>query len=414
MSSCDRASRTLSEPDATETAISVWRTVTALTPPAPTATPVPPTLVLEPVWPDELVDSALYIVDSQTGGITLISGRTRLDKWLPDGRMVVTSDTDENPATYLIDPTGDLPPGLLSGTSQVEVSPDGHLAVSWGATIAGVELVLLDRPGSRISLNVPGVVQSAAWSPDGARVIIGTIRGLSTESSIFLVRPGDPNQLRYAGEAAVYAWSPSGNHVALAGRQGINVFDVTSGETRPLSLPPSLSGTLNNLPPSQWFPPPLAWSPDSRFLALSEGETTFVFPLDREAGVQMTGVRFRAWIPGTDDIVLPGPVCVEQERLIVVSAGGQISLTLAGRPVGNALPSPDGDSLAFMTVDPSFQKEQLKVLDLRDGSERLLFTGIGDILQWSADGKSITFAGAAAVGFCPGVGRGEFDIRPLQ
>jgi WD40 repeat protein len=356
-------------------------------------------------------------VDSQTGTITLISSNTWLQKWLLDGRMVVTGGAAGNSNTYLIRLDRPAPPQELSSVPLIAISPDGRFAATWGVTFPQPRNVILfpiDDPDAQTTFNIPGDVQSVDWSTDGEWLAVASLLGLGTEASIFVGMVGDPDDFHDLGSAGLYAWSPHGDQIALANRQGISIFDATSGSLRSLSLPASLSPMLESLHPSQWFPPSLAWSSDSQFLALIVNGSTVVLPVNGEGGIQMVGARFYAWIPGIDSLVVSGPVCVPQERLMIVTADGGIEKTFDDRPSGNPLLSSDGNSLAFVAVDLSSQKGQVKIADLQNGTEHLLFAGAGQIIQWSADGKSIAFSGSTMGPFCPGRDDGKLEISPLQ
>src|SRR6266568_5156707 len=205
----------------------------------------------------------------------------------------------------------------------------------------------------------PGDQESAAWSPNGRRLVFG-VAGISlgladadgTHKTVLTQRPG-----------FVYwpSWSPHGNRIVYAGKPG-----QYQHKTQLYVIHPDRSGfrKLTDDPHGAFTP---AWSPDGRWIAYGGRGISLVRP------------------------------------------GGSLnrSLTHHRRDVSPSW-SPDGRRLAFTRIFEGGVRTDVFVVD-RDGSglTRLTRDGKSSWPVWSPDGSLIAFGR-----FSNGGGNGVFTMRP--
>jgi WD40 repeat protein len=415
--SCGHGGGRLSDADATLAAIPAFETAWAQKTPEPTPTPVPPLVAITLASPDEITGSALYVMDLRSREIMQISGRVSLEALLSDGRMLVFGGEDANPGTYLLDPGDNAAPKRLWDYS-VNASPDGRYVAVFtqdAPLSSAITMFPIDNPDELHISHVAGEVESLSWSADSQWLAMATIRDLSPNVSLLVARERDLSDLRDLGNGKAFAWSPSGTQIALVDSQSVTVFDLASGKVRQRPLPAALSERVG--PPNVWvhFPPVLALSADSEYLALSFGESVDVLPIDGEGGVEMTGVRLRGWLADGPTLAVSGPVCTKAERLMFVSVDGVVERTFDDRHIGGALPSPDGLELAaaFLTEASG----SLEIVDAAGANVVLLSTSREDSMPiaWSSDGSRLAFGPGGDSFVChQDYTPGELDIHPIQ
>ena len=424
--SCGRPGQPTSDEDATRAAIPAWETMTALTPspiPHPTPTPVPPLVAITLASPDEITGSALYVMDLRSKEIMQISGRVSLEAWLPDGRMIVGGG-DVEPRSYLIDPSTNVSPKLLPDWPLV-VSPDGRLIVAIRENFPSSNIAMFptDEPDATSTTTYPGQVESIAWSADSAWLAIKVIHVFSG-SEVLVAALADLNSWRKLGDAEAFAWSPSGARIALASENEITLFDLNSGEVRGRALPPSLlaSTTWQNL----WHgePPSASLSPDSRYLAISDGFNTDVIATDSTGGAEMKSAHFQGWLADGPVLAVSGPMCSKAMRLMLVSPDGIIERTFDDERARVALPSPGGLRLAVEFASDA--ATALKIIDASGDEQSLLSISRGvppltagyaslSPIAWSADGRKLAFGVGGNFPVChQDYTPGELDIHPIQ
>jgi Tol biopolymer transport system component len=100
-----------------------------------------------------------------------------------------------------------------------------------------------------------------AWSPNGDEIAFVTspVSGtFKTEIYKMNIRTLGLTRLTHDGGASTATWSPDGAHIAFFGSAGLSVMDPDGGNIR------NLSASMQLLP---W----IAWSPDSRRIAVQSG-----------------------------------------------------------------------------------------------------------------------------------------------
>ena len=176
--------------------------------------------------------------------------------WCPDGSSLAATGERGVTRIWDIGPESALGPGQVkAGWAQADVSPDG----------TRIAVVRKNDPHVRISdaatgevlqtLEAPGAVRKARWSPDGRRVACS---GWGFALAVWDAKTGEPALPAVGKEGARYwslAWSPAGDWVATGDDLGrICVWDPSSGR-KPLKI--SCGAEV-------WD---LAWSPDGRQIA---------------------------------------------------------------------------------------------------------------------------------------------------
>jgi dipeptidyl aminopeptidase/acylaminoacyl peptidase len=211
------------------------------------------------------------------------------------------------------------------------------------------------------------LASAGAWSPDGQRLAVATVRSGRPVLAIFNVDSGDITQeirLDERGEIFQPAWSPDGRHIAFAAQIGgltdLYMYDLDSGRRQQLTHDP-----FADLQP--------AWSPDSRHLA---------FVTDRFTS-HLDTLDFGAFTIAQMDIET-----------------GAITRLETGTS-GNALDpqwTPDGASLLFLS-DATGRPEMYRLDVARGTSERLTneTTGVAGITPLSPAISVAASSGRAAL-----------------
>lgn len=248
-------------------------------------------------------------------------------------------------------------------------SPDGETILVVSDRSGTSKIWLMDREGAgarRLLPDADEAERDAAWGPDGDRVAF--VRSRDDGGTDVWTVGVDGSDLRRVttdpGSERSPVWSPDGGSIAFmsgrAGHQDIWLADVASGEVRQL--------TRSTNPPDEfrWFP---SWSPDgSRIAYVSNRSSTF-----------------------DDDLWIAD-----------VRTGTSEKLTSHVQVVSNPVWSPDGDHLAFNTVDRHglwyHEMSDIHVLDMPDRTLRKLEMEVwvsdrfsGYEMAWSPDGESLFF-----------------------
>ena len=250
-------------------------------------------------------------------------------------------------------PSGRAVTARLSGTSAEAPGRARQRRLTWLAAAAAVVLAVAGaafwnfrptttepprEPMRPVPLtSYPGYEGSGSFSPDGNLVAFGWTGGNSDNFDIYVkvVGPGPPLRLTtHPDQDSVPVWSPDGRWIAfLRGR-------AEAGEKMGLYLISPLGGTERKLaetrvPFTYSLGPCLAWSPDSRWLAVCD------------------------WAEDS-----PGPLSV---FLLSVDSGERRRLTWPPEDsrIGDVMPafSPDGRMLAFSRYSSGL-KADLYLLDL--------------------------------------------------
>jgi Tol biopolymer transport system component len=184
-----------------------------------------------------------------------------------------------------------------------------------------------------------------SWSPDGTRLVAA--RGMTTLPSRIVVLDGDGTELANLGIGAGPTWSPDGARLAWIGDDGLI---VTDDELAPTTV--DIGGLSNGAP---------FWSPD--------------------------GTRF-ALVASED----PGAIDAPVSLFVVPATGGEaVRLTEPGYLSGITW-SPDGSTIAYVTVDLSGVSPSRAFMVPADGGEpQALLDGAAVLLPpiWSPAGDSV-------------------------
>jgi len=194
----------------------------------------------------------IYVMNPDGTGVrqvTDMAGNENDPAWSPDGSKIA----------FHHDPGG------------LAINEDtGHPVQAFSRT--SVHVVNADGSGLAALVDVKGYVGRPAWSPDGSRIV------LQIDGDVYVVEPGGSSLTRIhdgGQETNGLAWTPDGVRIVFAdeGPDGTTLFTMRSDGTdaRPL---------LNRLP-SSWLAPVPTFSPDGRWIVVTDDwETGQVDPGD--------------------------------------------------------------------------------------------------------------------------------------
>jgi serine/threonine protein kinase len=204
-------------------------------------------------------------------------------------------------------------------------------------------------------------------SPDGkqAAFLWRTENNQPIDLYLQLVSGGNPLRLPDAHPAGKPAWSPDGSRLAFIRNDGgLYVMPALGGPPQRVSIS---SGATPSGATTGATTGGLAWSPSGAFFVFA-GPGQGLFAVSAEGG--------------------------EAHQLTKPSAGGDDSPSI----------SPDSGALAFVRSTSTFNSAVLVLPMNRDGtaagSAKQITAGVWDIgmLDWTADGREIMFAGSAGSG----------------
>jgi Tol biopolymer transport system component len=217
--------------------------------------------------------SQLWVMRADgTGQRALTQGET--PAWSPDGRRIAYS-RDRNVGAsdiFVIRSRGGGRLRLTSGKYKYEYqhspvwSPDGRRIAFQGYDDGSywISVVDADRSGERQLTSLPLADTGPAWSPDGRTITFITIGG------VYVMRPDGGGRrvlARMTGASWRVAWSPDGRRIAVVSDDALWVMSADG--TRPRKL---VDGPFDDpFNPLHGWSSDLAWSPDSRMIAFSQG-----------------------------------------------------------------------------------------------------------------------------------------------
>jgi WD40 repeat protein/serine/threonine protein kinase len=315
----------------------------------------------------------------------------------PDGQQIVTGSADQTARIW--EPAGAVGPLTLKGHSNdvfsVSFSPNGQRIVtaSWDGTVRvwdgtrGKELLSLTNHGIEIpsavtTLYIAGHsarVYSAAYSPDGQRIVTGSSHGTA---KVWEAASG-LELLTLTGHIdwiLSVAFSPDGQHIATASvDQTAKVWDVTRGTNL---------FTLNG----HVIVTSVAFSPDGRRIVTGNNDGTAKV-WDAASGLELVTLK------GHNESIWPVAFSPDGQRIVTGnidntanvwdSANGTNLLTLRGhndRVLGVAF-SPDGRRIVTGSDDGT-----AKVWEAASGQELLTLKGHSagvTSVAFSPDGQRI-------------------------
>jgi len=260
--------------------------------------------------------------------------------WSADGKQVVAS-TELGTLSWDLESNRTITTSQNAGLTGIW-SPDGkRLATQGGAvgTTSGDIVIWEGVSTTVLSSDVPGQEAGAydfAWSPDGKKIAAGSLKGTVPIWDI-----ASKTAVRLSGHTgAVFkvAWSPDGKYVASYSGDGtVRIWDVTNGQPVQV-LPVSGQG--------------LAWSPDSRQLAVSlRGPMTI---WDVATGQLVTTIDSRnrmtdmRWSPDGAYLVTNGFDVIDAQRRQVL--GRLVDLDKQSLSASSLAWSPDGKQVAIGAI----------------------------------------------------------------
>lgn len=253
---------------------------------------------------------------------------------------------------------------------------------------SGDWLYIMNADGSNVWALAPSVpshlhaaVQPVVWSPDGSRLALvglGSVEG-SSYLTLYTVKPdgsavvriGDFSNYRFGhlysdsnySTSSQMAWSPDGSRLAFVG-----VETNTEGDKRygGYIVQPDGSG-LTEVTPSGYGAAEIAWSPDSAWLALTNGQDVSVARPDGSGMRQVASGQGGplVWTPDGEELLIGG-----LQYAVRPDGSGLREWVSGGVPeVAQTAWSPDGSRLAVLTVG----QYGLRLYTLaRDGTDRRL------------------------------------------
>ena len=237
----------------------------------------------------------IYVMNEDGTGQTLIAETTQGSHltWSPDGTMLAFDDVG---AIYVVssDGTGERRLSTGPGRDQTPAwSPDGRkIAVrSLEGMTGGITVIDVDDGGRR-RLTDNMMDGMPAWSPDG------TMIAFSRNTDIHLIRVDGSSLRRFTsleGYEDAPTWSPDGRQIAFRHNSTISVADVDGGRARQLASPggtgmvdPQGRGA-NKLAVGRGDPNGPRWSPDGTKLVYAlwqSGESCSVWVMSADGGEQ--------------------------------------------------------------------------------------------------------------------------------
>jgi Tol biopolymer transport system component len=286
--------------------------------------------------------------------------KTELDRWWQNGRHRLEADADAE--ADFVEPRTGWPAGWVVGLAIAALAL-GSLAWLY---LSRPKPERRSRPMPLTAL--PGRERAPALSWDGRQVAFvwdGGNAAAPAQLYVKLVGLGDPLQLT-RGPASVEdpAWSPDGSEVAFLRRNGEGGRDVV--------VSPALGGPERKLGTTRCSQNGLSWSPDGTLLVLPDKLSP------REP----------------DGLFLLSTATGEKRRLTSAPRAAA-----AARGDSGPSFSPDGRTVAFLRRE-AFAGPDIYLVSVGEGQGEEPRRLVGDFrwissVDWSADGRSLVFAGGA-------------------
>lgn len=236
----------------------------------------------------------------------------------PGGRSILFNRTvDDKSVLFAADLTGAnavqlTPPEMSAPFKLAAFSPDGRTISFSKLTFCGFRcnqyaLYLVSRDGTDLRM-IDASGYAPSWAPDGGRLAFTSPRGLqvfdltSGESKVIAPRAGGP------------VWAPRGERIAypaVIGGYGVGCFVNADGSKRRCTHGHSLT----------WF----VWSRDAKRIAFKQANP-------RRLGIVDSGVRHLRLLGYRGRYARPAAWSPDGRRLLYESSGQLIRLSLGRRP----------------------------------------------------------------------------------
>lgn len=325
--------------------------------------------------------------------------------WSPDGRILADAGVEK--LEFHDAASGAVLKTIAASVQAIAWSPDSHTLAS-GCLDGTLQIWRADdgTPMRTIAPNLSSVA-AVAWSPDGATLASG---GSDHDVKLWEVRSGTlvRSLAGHSRRVLGLAWNRGGKILAsVSSDQTIRLWDGATFSllhTLPVSANPN--GDLPYDEPDR-RPPPMAWSPDGRLLAVSEGGladtevrlwNAITGKLER-AIHNGSGIYSLAWSPDGKTVAVGQDGGVKLWRADGTDSAEAVASLYTGVPVGMVTYRPDGKILVADTmgtdVDPqlleTWQVDPVPVPDAQPqciGPDPLLV----DTAQWGPDGRTLALA----------------------
>ncbi|HZM69647.1 MAG TPA: protein kinase [Candidatus Cryosericum sp.] len=353
--------------------------------------------------------------------LTDVPGEEITPSLSPDGKFVAyASRATGNMDIYVLRVGGSNPVNLTSASTvndtEPAFSPDGSKIAFRSERDGGGIFVMGATGESVVRVHTGGY--RPAWSPDGARLVVGTgdfnvPSARPSRSQLWVVEVASGKAAKiFDGDAVQPAWSPSGGRIAYWGIPPASgqrdVWTIPAGGGTPVAVTQDAS--------IDWNP---AWAPDGRHLYFSSerggsmnlwrvaiDEATGATHGDPEAVTIGVGAEIHSASLSGDGrhLVAVGSVLFQSLRRASLDlahlrvAVDPVVLQRSSNPMLWVDASPDGRSVVYSTVAaggrPGLTREEI-VVSAVDGSFRRSVAASDSrnrIPRWSPKGDRISFA----------------------
>lgn len=279
-------------------------------------------------------------------------------------------------------------------------SEERRIIFQWGRDDPSGEIYTINPDGKeplRLTFNpastlaaFPPTDSHPIWSPDGKKIAFMSMRDNDNGVDVYVLNADGKQQKRLTHSGVIsseaLAWSPDSKKLALVESGALTLFDVSSG---------SSSKILNDIPST------ITWAPDGKKILLggflnginntmwlinSDGSDMRKFPSETVFG------REPNWSPDGKRIVFTKTGRNEKgehivQGLFLINSDGTKLISLASARTRYPVWSPDNQRIAFL-------KEGKVALINPDGSKlKILFDNDydNDSLTWSPDSKKLAF-----------------------
>lgn len=231
-------------------------------------------------------DAEIYLVNADGSGLIRLTYNPAWDDspvWSPGGeRIAFRSDRDGNEELYVMTAPGH--DGAIDETVPIRLtytpanerwpswSPDGERIAFRSDRDGNSEIYVMHADGSgqtRLTDN-PAQDELPAWSPDGGRIAFVSDRDGNAEIYVMNVDGSDPvNLTNHPAADSWPAWSPDGSRILFASDRDGNTEIYLMPAPGPQSEANAGSSSATRLTDNErgdWSP---TWSPDGLFIAFT-------------------------------------------------------------------------------------------------------------------------------------------------